>query len=724
MAKSKTKLSPEEIQKLIPLVRNTQWQYKLDQYTDEALKEINKSVERARREITTKLQQIKPTSKFTKERLDALSTELQDVSMGVQAQITGEIEQVATSAGAASYKTHNSIMSFDGKIPNFNPVSVSAAQLHSMINTPIGGKKLNEWVQSTFDTNIQDSIKSEIMTGMLKGESYKDMVKRFDGTLVRGLGNDVEALTKTYVQSINVNAAQDVAKANADIVSGWSWNSTAENRTCVQCYSLDSKGLVYKIGEGPAMPAHPRCFLSKKVPIYTSKGWKGIGDVKIGDLVLTHKNRFRKVYATPRSKQMAPETVRIEFSKVASAGLSITANHQVQIGKPGVSITRWKAAKDCKAGDHIMMMANRCQRCGKLIPYTQKYCGHACVSKDITDKQWADPKHRVVCNHTGKYETVPYPITSVTMKKYRGTWPLFNLSVEEDESYIARGVVVHNCRCFPEMVTKTFREMGLDIDEIEESYRPWTIRGEGIEVSTGKVYRKVGGRDGVISVGRFLGTYEDFLKTQTSEIQSQILGPGRYKLWKSGKVSLGNMTTKEGKQKLIAELIKEVKSKKVKKGGPSGAVKKLAEKRYQELEVKTLQGWQKQSGSTGAQLLQEIANTEFLKGKGFVYREYDYYFNPKDLRDGKKYIKELYSKTQEALKKEGIEKITLYRGTQTEITTESVLSSWTTDKKMAKHFNGYEVIEREVDSKDILTYHKLWNDPKYPEQLEYVVITR
>ncbi len=692
MAKSKTKLSPEEIQKLIPLVRNTQWQYKLDQYTDEALKEINKSVERARREITTKLQQIKPTSKFTKERLDALSTELQDVSMGVQAQITGEIEQVATSAGAASYTTHNSIMSFDGKIPNFNPVSVSAAQLHSMINTPIGGKKLNEWVQSTFDTNIQDSIKSEIMTGMLKGESYKDMIKRFDGTLVRGLGNDVEALTKTYVQSINVNAAQDVAKANADIVKGWAWNSTAENRTCVQCYSLDSKGLVYKIGEGPAMPAHPRCFLSKKVPIYTSKGWKGIGDVKIGDLVLTHKNRFRKVYATPRSKQMAPETVRIEFEKFE--GISMTSNHMVQVGIPGQEMKRWKAAGDCVPGNYIMLMANRCARCNKLIPYTQKY------------------------------ETVPWLVTEVTKTKLRGNRSLFNLSVEEDESYVARGVVVHNCRCFPEMVTKTFREMGLDIDEIEESYRPWTIRGEGIEVSTGKVYRKVGGKDGVISVGRFLGTYEDFLKTQTPEIQSQILGPGRYKLWKSGKVSLGNMTTKEGKQKLIAELIKEVKSKKVKKGGPSGAVKKLAEKRYQELEVKTLQGWQKQSGSTGAQLLQEIANTEFLKGKGFVYREYDYYFNPKDLRDGKKYIKELYSKTQEALKKEGIEKITLYRGTQTKITTESVLSSWTTDKKMAKHFNGYEVIEREVDSKDILTYHKLWNDPKYPEQLEYVVITR
>ena len=25
--------------------------------------------------------------------------------------------------------------------------------------------------------------------------------------------------------------------------------------------------------------------------------------------------------------------------------------------------------------------------------------------------------------------------------------PMYNLSVEEDESYVAKGIVVHNCRC-------------------------------------------------------------------------------------------------------------------------------------------------------------------------------------------------------------------------------------------------------------------------------------
>jgi len=46
--------------------------------------------------------------------------------------------------------------------------------------------------------------------------------------------------------------------------------------------------------------------------------------------VLTHKHRFRKVYALPRSRQFAPDTVRIEFKKFE--GVSLTANHMVQVG--------------------------------------------------------------------------------------------------------------------------------------------------------------------------------------------------------------------------------------------------------------------------------------------------------------------------------------------------------------------------------------------------------
>jgi len=748
------KLSTVELQKLIPLIEQTKWSYRLDKFSDEAAKEVLKSAQRARDEITQQLQFQLPILGRRKERLEALSEELYHLSLAAQSQITGKIAQATEIAGADSYTEQNNILSFGGLVPHFNPVILSIAQLHSIVTEMlVGGRLLNEWVKKTFETNIQEGIKSEFLTGMLKGEGSKAMAKRFGDKIFDGVSTDVETLTKSYIQSVNVQAMNDVMKANSDIVKGKKWNSLVENNTCLACLALDSRDEVYPLDSGPEMPLHPRCFLSKNVPIYTSKGWKGIGEIKIGDLVLTHKNRFRKVYATPRSIYKNPDTVRFEFKKVKLAGFSITANHQIQVSKHG-RFTRWKEAGDCKDGDHIMMMANRCQRCNKLIPYTQKYCGHKCVSLDITDKQWADPNHRknmsqkasaqmnseyasgardkykitkkanarnlelikngehifqqeetilanrlvintpahnkassirmkkknpmydplvvakvqkslvvyreehpekhpnvimaqkgfmsgierkmkqildnskveyvsqlpihrpgkgyyyvdfaipslkiaievdgsywhkntekddirqqdieeqgwtvirfnenrinncleevekevirVVCNHRGQYETFPYPVTSVTKRKLKRKCHLYNLSVEEDESYIARGVVVHNCRCFWEPITKTFREMGVDIDEAEKAYRPYAIRGK-IDPTTGKVTL---GKRG-ISSGRFLGTYEDFLKGQPEAIQRQILGPSRFELWQSGKVKLMDFADKNGNVYLLKEL--------------------------------------------------------------------------------------------------------------------------------------------------------------------------
>ena len=358
-----------ELQKLIQLVRKTQFNYKLEQYETAALTEINKSVLRARREIGQKLKLVKPDATFTKDRLLALADELQDMTVAIQAQITGEITQVATAAGFEAYAIHNDILSFGGRVVNFNPVTLSAPQLNSLVNkTPIGGHILNEWVERTFDTNIKETFKSEIMTGMLKGESYKDLVKRFNTKAFDGLERDVEGLTRSYVQSVNVQAAQDVAQANKDIIKGWKWNSVLENRTCIRCMSLDSRNEIYPLGKGPDIPLHVRC------------------------------------------------------------------------------------------------------------------------------------------------------------------------------------------RCFPEMVTKTFRELGIDVDEIQEAYRPFTIRGN-INAETGKITTaKIGTGGGrIISSGRFLGDYNSFFKSQSKEIQVQMLGPTRYELWKKGR-PLSSFASKDGRQKLIKQM--------------------------------------------------------------------------------------------------------------------------------------------------------------------------
>ncbi len=149
---------------------------------------------------------------------------------------------------------------------------------------------------------------------------------------------------------------------------------------------------------------HPNCFIDPQTPIYTSRGWVPIGKVKIGDMVLTHEKRFRRVYALPRTPQQKPNVVRLKLK--GEKFISMTENHLVLIDKGDHK--HWIAAGDVKEGYNVVMLAG---------------------------------------NHSGEYNLTGWPVESITRFVPKKNKTLYNLSVEKDESYIAKGVVVHNCRC-------------------------------------------------------------------------------------------------------------------------------------------------------------------------------------------------------------------------------------------------------------------------------------
>jgi very-short-patch-repair endonuclease len=173
------------------------------------------------------------------------------------------------------------------------------------------------------------------------------------------------------------------------------WVTAGDGRVCPLCAPMDGK--VFTIDQIENMiPAHPNCFLDPQTLIYTSNGWKPIGKIVIGDLVLTHKGRFRRVYALPRNKGLEGTTkyTRFHIQGMENGGVSVTSNHPVQVTKEGSSLCRWKEAGDVTMDEQLCLLANKCARCGKLTPFFNKYCSRSCLSQDITDKQWADPKHR------------------------------------------------------------------------------------------------------------------------------------------------------------------------------------------------------------------------------------------------------------------------------------------------------------------------------------------
>lgn len=88
-----------------------------------------------------------------------------------------------------------------------------------------------------------------------------------------------------------------------------------------------------------------------------------------------------------------------------------------------------------------------------------------------------------------------------------------------------------NCRSTTVAVTKSFRDMGFDVDDFGPETRA--------------------SMDGKVSSDL---TYHDWLKKQSAAVQKDALGPRRFKLWKEGGVAPERFINDEGRQFTLDEL--------------------------------------------------------------------------------------------------------------------------------------------------------------------------
>jgi hypothetical protein len=88
-----------------------------------------------------------------------------------------------------------------------------------------------------------------------------------------------------------------------------------------------------------------------------------------------------------------------------------------------------------------------------------------------------------------------------------------------------------NDRCVLLPITKTFKEMGIDMPEVAPGQRA--------------------SRDGPVDAQT---TFEEFLNRQTKEQQDEQLGVGRAQLWRDGKITLAQLIDGTGRELTLAEL--------------------------------------------------------------------------------------------------------------------------------------------------------------------------
>ena len=251
------------------LLRNLEFQYKISEYTDKQLLSIQRSLDVARKSLFEQIGNM--DMRLPEGREHSVLQELNNMTFSIQAQLTKDIQKAAMVAGETSIREYGDILSFQGQLDKtvgFNYAIPSPEQLKAMVNVPVGGKLMGEWVKDSFASNIVDGIQTSITAGMLQGIGTDKIING----LTQAFGmikKDAETLARTSIASINNQAAERVYKANADLIKKERWDATFEvstksgGGTCMQCGALH--GQEFKLDDPhirPPIHHNCRCYMT------------------------------------------------------------------------------------------------------------------------------------------------------------------------------------------------------------------------------------------------------------------------------------------------------------------------------------------------------------------------------------------------------------------------------------------------------------------------------
>jgi hypothetical protein len=223
------------------------------------------------------------------------------------------------------------------------------------------------------------------------------------------------------------------------------WVTEIGPTTCNYCDS--QSGRRYRIGQFiPQIPAHNNC-LHPNALVHTIRGLIPIRKVAVGDLVWTHKGRYRSVMQLHRRRVKEP-LFRVD-------GCGMTGNHPVLTPDGWVRIDGLQNG----AKAYFVEVSRNCDvvlrnlDSNKFKSLSERKFRTARIIKvnDLSHGQSESGKGSISL-------ASPHPLTlssiDIYTTQYKGY--VHNLSVLEDESYAIgeRGLVVHNCRCHWDVLFK------------------------------------------------------------------------------------------------------------------------------------------------------------------------------------------------------------------------------------------------------------------------------
>lgn len=221
------------------------------------------------------------------------------------------------------------------------------------------------------------------------------------------------------------------------------------------------------------------CFV-KGTLVFTERGYVPIEEVKVNDKVLTHKNRYRRVIKTMVNNANALVGFSVRYGDM----IYCTPEHPIYVRKckdGKLSEPTWVKACDLSFGDNVCMAISPDKESPMLQVFVDEYfaeegtvkggqyvtCSYnrkwlynlgACLTQiyklPFFVKHLTEDLYKLELQMLPAHTQNPFyedgqiwqTITDVTTKEFKGD--VYNLEVEEDNTYMVENVVVHNCQDF------------------------------------------------------------------------------------------------------------------------------------------------------------------------------------------------------------------------------------------------------------------------------------
>ncbi len=183
--------------------------------------------------------------------------------------------------------------------------------------------------------------------------------------------------------------------------------------------------------------------------VLTADGYKPIADIRVGDLVVTHRNRLR-----PVRHKFERETEELIYiinpKKIGFDSLRVTGEHKLPVmraewrDKTADYAPIWIPASELRVGDYIALSFNGQPLTEQVLITREIATQQGAVATQFAPAPIAEDEFEIA----GEFEGVRWSqVDEITTENYSGV--VMDMEVEEDHSFVSAGVVVSNCYVIP-----------------------------------------------------------------------------------------------------------------------------------------------------------------------------------------------------------------------------------------------------------------------------------